>query len=78
MGGVRGVHQARSVRVPDRYLYVAGIAERLRAGHPREAVIAAWGIGEDGRKVLLHLMAGSKETIGYLSPVEFEKQMNLA
>jgi putative transposase len=24
-------------------------------------VIAAWGIGEDGRKVLLHLMAGSKE-----------------
>ena len=30
------------------------IAERLRAGQPREAVIAAWGIGEDGRKVLLH------------------------
>ena len=43
------------------YLYVDGIAERLRAGQPREAVIAAWGIGEDGRKVLLHLMAGSKE-----------------
>jgi transposase-like protein len=37
------------------------IAERLRAGQPREAVIAAWGIGEDGRKVLLHLIAGSKE-----------------
>lgn len=43
------------------YLYVDGIAERLRAGRPREAVLAAWGIGEDGRKVLLHLMAGSKE-----------------
>ena len=43
------------------YLYVAGIAERLRAGQPREAVLAAGGIGEDGRKVLLHLMAGSKE-----------------
>jgi len=43
------------------YLYVDGIAERLRAGQPREAVIAAWGIGEDGRKVLLNLMAGSKE-----------------
>jgi putative transposase len=43
------------------YLYVDGIAERLRAGQPREAVIAAWGIGEDGRKILLHLMAGSKE-----------------
>jgi putative transposase len=43
------------------YLHVDGIAKRLRAGQPREAVIAAWGIGEDGRKVLLHLMAGSKE-----------------
>jgi putative transposase len=45
------------------YLYVDGIAERLRAGQPREAVMAAWGISEDGRKVLLHLMAGSKEDI---------------
>ena len=43
------------------YLYVDGIAERLHAGQPREAVIAAWDIGEDGRKVLLNLMAGSKE-----------------
>ena len=43
------------------YLYVDGVAERLRAGRPREAVLAAWGVGEDGRKVLLHLMAGSKE-----------------
>ena len=43
------------------YLYVDGIAERLRPGQPREAVIAAWGIGEDGRKVLLSLMAGSQE-----------------
>jgi putative transposase len=43
------------------YLFVDGIAERLRAGQPREAVLAAWGIGEDGRKVLLALMAGSKE-----------------
>jgi putative transposase len=42
-------------------LYVDGIGERLRAGQPREAVIAAWGIGEDSRKVLLHLMAGPKE-----------------
>ena len=42
------------------YLYVDGIAERLRAG---QAVMAAWGISEDGRKVLLHLMAGSKEDI---------------
>ena len=43
------------------YLFVDGIAERLRAGQAREPVLAAWGIGEDGGKVLLHLMAGSKE-----------------
>jgi putative transposase len=43
------------------YLFVDGIAERLRAGTPREAVIAAWGIGRTGCKALLGLMAGSKE-----------------
>ena len=43
------------------YLFVDGIAERLRAGQAREPVLAAWGIGEEGGKVLLHLMAGSKE-----------------
>jgi putative transposase len=45
------------------YLCVDGIAERLRPGQRREAVLAAWGIGEDGRKVLLGLMAGSKEDV---------------
>ena len=43
------------------YLFIDGIAERLRAGQPREPVMAAWGIGAEGSKVLLHLMAGSKE-----------------
>jgi transposase-like protein len=43
------------------YLFVGGIAERLRPGLQREAVIAAWGIGRTGAKVLLGLMAGSKE-----------------
>jgi putative transposase len=43
------------------YLFVDGIAERLRGGCPREPVIAAWGIGRNGQKVLLHLMSGSKE-----------------
>ena len=42
------------------YLFIDGIAERLRPGQRREAVLAAWGIGEDGRKSLLGLMAGSK------------------
>ena len=45
------------------YLFINGIAERLRPGQRREAVLAAWGIGEDGRKALLGLMAGSKEDV---------------
>ncbi len=45
------------------YLYVDGIAERLRPGQKREAVLAPSGIGADGRKVLLALMAGSKEDV---------------
>ncbi len=43
------------------YLFVDGIAERLRSGQPREAVLCAWGICFDGRKVLLHLSPGTKE-----------------
>jgi transposase-like protein len=43
------------------YLFVDGIAERLRAGAKREPVLAAWGHTVEGRRVLLHLMAGSKE-----------------
>ncbi|MFQ5521547.1 MAG: IS256 family transposase [Candidatus Methylomirabilia bacterium] len=43
------------------YLFVDGIAERLRPGQRREAVLAAWGFMTEGRKVLLHLMPGSKE-----------------
>ena len=45
------------------YLFIDVIAERLRPGQRREAVLAAWGIGEDGRKSLLGLMAGSKEEV---------------
>ena len=45
------------------YLFVDGIAERLRPGQRREAVLAARGIGEDGCKSLLGLMAGSKEDV---------------
>jgi transposase-like protein len=43
------------------YLFVDGIAERIRPGQKREPVLAAWGFTSEGRKVLLHLMAGSKE-----------------
>ena len=41
------------------YLFVDGIAERLRPGAKREPVLAAWGLRL--MPVLLHLMAGSKE-----------------
>ncbi len=37
------------------------VAERLHASLPREAVHCAWGITEDGRKVLLRLAPGTKE-----------------
>jgi putative transposase len=43
------------------YLYVDGIAERIRPGQRREPVLAAWGFTADGRKELLSLMSGSKE-----------------
>jgi putative transposase len=43
------------------YLFVDGVAERLHAGMPREAVLCAWGITQEGQKVLLHLAPGTKE-----------------
>jgi transposase-like protein len=43
------------------YLFVDGIAERLHLGQPREAVLAAWGVAADGKKMLLHLAPGTKE-----------------
>jgi len=43
------------------YLFVDGIAERIRPGQRREPVLAAWGFTAAGGKVLLSLMAGSKE-----------------
>ena len=43
------------------HLFVDGIAERVRPGQRREPVMAAWGFTATGQRVLLHLMAGSKE-----------------
>ncbi len=42
------------------YLFVDGIAERIRPGQRREPVMAAWGYTLTGSRVLLHMMAGSK------------------
>lgn len=47
--------------IPVVYLFVDGVAERLHLGQPREAILAAWGIGEDGTKHLLGLLPGTKE-----------------
>ena len=47
------------------YLFVDGIAERLRPGGKREPVLAAWGFTIEGRRVLLHMMAGSKGNAEY-------------
>ena len=44
------------------YLYADGIAERLRPGAKREAVLVAWAITWEGRKVLLSVIPGTKES----------------
>jgi Transposase, Mutator family len=45
-----------------RRMVVAPIADSCaRSGAKREPVLAAWGFTAEGRRVLLHLMAGSKE-----------------
>jgi putative transposase len=43
------------------YFYLDGLAERLRPGQPREAVLCAWGIVSSGEKVLLGLSPSIKE-----------------
>ena len=44
------------------YLFIDGIAERLTPGFKREAVLCAWAITWEGRKVLLHIAPGRKES----------------
>ncbi len=44
------------------YLFLDGIAEKLRVGAPREAILAAWAITWDGAQVLLHVAPGTKES----------------
>jgi len=61
------------------YLFVDGLAERLHVGLPREAVVCAWGITAEGRKVLLHLAPGTKEdTASYTAFFEDLKRRGLA
>lgn len=44
------------------YLFVDGIYESLRRFGAKEAVLVAWGVDGDGRKHLLHLAVGNKES----------------
>ena len=48
---------------PVEYLFVDAIYESLRRqGNVKEALLCAWGICRDGRKILLHLALGNKES----------------
>ncbi len=44
------------------YLFVDGIYESLRRHGAKEAVLVAWGVDTDGRKHLLYLAVGNKES----------------
>jgi transposase-like protein len=44
------------------YLFLDGVAERLRPGAKREAVLSAWGITWEGKKILIHIAPGTKES----------------
>lgn len=44
------------------YLFVDGLSHRLRPGSRREAVLVAWAITWEGKKVLIHAAPGSKES----------------
>ena len=52
------------------YLFVDAVYESLRRYGAKEGVLAAWCITTDGRKVLLHLAVGNKESeecwVGFL------------
>jgi putative transposase len=56
------------------YLFVDGVYESLRRNvGPKEALLCAWAILSDGRKVLLHLDLGNKES--YHSWLDFFRNM---
>lgn len=44
------------------YLFVDGVAERLHEAAERQAILVAWAITTEGRRVLLHLAPGTKES----------------
>ncbi len=55
------------------YLFVDAVYEGLRAWGCSQGILCAWGICRDGRKVLLHLALGSRES--YETCLEFLRDM---
>lgn len=49
-------------RLSIHYLFADAVFESLRRYGAKEAVLVAWGIDQDGRKHLLHLAVGNKES----------------
>jgi transposase-like protein len=45
------------------YLFLDGLAERLRPGAKREAILCAWAITWEGHKLLIHISPGTKESL---------------
>jgi len=60
---------------PVEYLFLDAVYESLRQqGGGKEGVLCAWAICRDGRKVMLHLALGNKES--YANWLEFLRDMN--
>jgi putative transposase len=56
------------------YLFIDGVYENMRLSlGAKEAILCAWGILSDGRKILLHLALGNKES--YESWKDFFRNM---
>jgi putative transposase len=55
------------------YLFIDAVYEGLRAWGGHQGVLCAWGICSDGRKVLIHLALGSRES--YQICLEFIRDM---
>jgi len=55
------------------YLFIDAVYEGLRSWGCSQGILCAWGICRDGRKVLLHLALGSRES--YENCLEFIRDM---
>jgi putative transposase len=67
--------QTRDLSIYDvEYLFLDAVYEGLRARYSiKEAILCAWGITRDGRKILLSLALGNKES--YRAWLEFLRNM---